>query len=1009
MDDNANSRDQQEENSLTSNNMTSRAILALRYETTQLSLSIPNLHRRAVLDRLQEISMIFQQQYSYSAGRIATTSAAAIDRLKNKSQASEPSRTTSSGTLLARRIAVRKLATRFPLSPLKALHHARRLQLFGRNRNRGLNFLRFTVLGLGAPDPFAELVLHKFWTTATAAAMTQPTLLLESESSDAGTAAVGVQPLNMPRPLNPTESVEAAAAPMSIQEDPHLQDITWWKREPSLDISSLTLDSLPDNLDDFQLPAAEHTGELVSQTPVLSRPGGLVVRVHLSGARSQSSRPVSASASVSSSPRSRHPPTASPSAADHRATSTGRSIILRAHRRRSDLLELPTPPLPSSRQHHRSSSHRNRSTGSAASGQPRVVRIRIRRNSTSSAGGTASTAVTPLMATATESVPDVATSETPDPHRLSTAPTEDTASGVGIAEQSGRQVYQPPPLEDEDEEMQDQDEELSEAAPAPPVHEVLPEPEPEPQEDISPAADYLMGIMAEFRKLEGKLAGLLKEQADLRTENQELLSRPPVPDPNTLLELETLTTKYNKVKKLYFQKETQIEELVKENEALRADADEFAKEIDALKEEGTELNRDLEILAKERNTLSEELQETIKDREALIHQREIAEQERDAVIQEREDLLQERDALDKDKEDAIQDRQDALLERDEARQDRENLQNRIKDLEDEVAKLQAQAVTNGVRDKRVSGTAHNSTGSDYPQEILKLKYDKVKRLYYEQQKTISHLEDRLRMAEAAARGDQDYISHMQPDPAAVSRSNSKGKGRASHVSPERDSYRGEAGSAKSTSTDTTPQRRRSVRTTGRRGASLERERMSGGTDDDSKSTYTYTPEDAPPDLASFASYLLICNVESSGHYAAPYTIHVDALPIDEGSLTPYSVDAKLIVKMADFKMRAIQKIMADLNGRHNDTSSDQDTGQRWDPFKVAVVPLEEGAVTPGSFKVGVLSVLPYYGLEAVIEVMNKLNEREAQLKTGWKRVLANVQFLQGGHILTIIKAVEEPA
>ncbi|KAF3908927.1 hypothetical protein ABW21_db0200168 [Orbilia brochopaga] len=361
------------------------------------------------------------------------------------------------------------------------------------------------------------------------------------------------------------------------------------------------------------------------------------------------------------------------------------------------------------------------------------------------------------MATATESVPDVATtSETPDMQRLSTAPTEDSASGVGIVEAPG-QKYQPPLPEDEDEEMHDQDEELSEAAPAPPAHEGLAEVMPL-QEEISPAAEYLTGIMAEFHRLEGKLAILLKEQADLKSENQELLSRPPVPDPRTLEELETLTSKYNKVKKLYFQKETQIEELVKENEALRADADEFAKEIDALKEEGTELNRDLEILAKERNSLSDELQETIKDRDALLRQREAIEQERDAVINEREELLQERDALDKEKEDAIQDRQDAIIERDEARQDRENLQNRIKDLEDEVAKLQAQATTNGVRDKRVSGTAHNSTGSDYPQEILKLKYDKVKRLYYEQQKTISHLEDRLRMAEAAARGGKPYNS-----------------------------------------------------------------------------------------------------------------------------------------------------------------------------------------------------------------------------------------------------------
>ncbi|KAK6335687.1 hypothetical protein TWF696_002453 [Orbilia brochopaga] len=233
-----------------------------RYENTQLSLSIPNLHRRAVLDRLQEISMIFQQRFLSS--RFATASADAIDRLRNKSAAVDPLRTASSSTLIARRIAVRKFklaTTRFPLSPSKALHHARRLQLFGRNRNRGLNFLRFTVLGLGVPDPLAELELHKFWTTA----MTEPTLLLETDSSDGVIAAAAFQPpLDMPRAGEATRQAGSAelAAPIlvSSREDPHLRDITSWKREKSVDIGSLTLDSLPDGLDDFQLPAAEESG-----------------------------------------------------------------------------------------------------------------------------------------------------------------------------------------------------------------------------------------------------------------------------------------------------------------------------------------------------------------------------------------------------------------------------------------------------------------------------------------------------------------------------------------------------------------------------------------------------------------------------------------------------------------------------------------------------------------------------------------------------------------------------
>ncbi|KAK6531267.1 hypothetical protein TWF281_008086 [Arthrobotrys megalospora] len=442
------------------------------------------------------------------------------------------------------------------------------------------------------------------------------------------------------------------------------------------------------------------------------------------------------------------------------------------------------PPSPSS-----STRTRRHSTASSTHRNPRVVRIRIRRNSSvsssapnsRSASRTASTTATPRMATATESVPDVATSETPDPRRASTAPTEESASGVGLPDH--RQSYGQQP-EDEDEEMQDQyqDEGVPEGVPAPPQYDAEPKHAQPPSNDlslslsISPAAEYLTGIMAEFRKLEGKLANLLTEQARLKDENEELRSRPPVPDPATLQDLETLTTKYNKVKKLYFQKETQVDQLAKENETLRGEID----EVDNLRNENQELNRDLEILVKERDQIAQDLTDVTKERDSLAQHRESFEQEResleqeresleqernsalqerdavlqerDAILQERDDILRDRDAAEKEKEDALQDKHDASIERDEARQDRENLQNRVKDLEDEVAKLQAQntaAHANGVRDKRVSGppAGHASTGSDYPQEILKLKYDKVKRLYYEQQKTISHLEDRLRSAE----------------------------------------------------------------------------------------------------------------------------------------------------------------------------------------------------------------------------------------------------------------------
>ncbi|EWC45313.1 hypothetical protein DRE_00712 [Drechslerella stenobrocha 248] len=236
-------------------------LLSQPYDRKQISLSIPNIHRRAVLDRLQEISLIFQQQYS--AGRIAPVPIA-VDKPKSRAAALDLQRSTASGTIIARRIAVRKLATRFPLSPSKALYHARRLQLFGRNRNRGASALRGMVLGLGAPDPLADLILHNFWSTVATATMTKPTLLLGSTPADESTTTVEFRLPDTP-PSNTADTiyranelVELSAPLLSSQQDPTLQDITRWRREPlSLDIGNLTLDGLPDGLDDFQLPAAE--------------------------------------------------------------------------------------------------------------------------------------------------------------------------------------------------------------------------------------------------------------------------------------------------------------------------------------------------------------------------------------------------------------------------------------------------------------------------------------------------------------------------------------------------------------------------------------------------------------------------------------------------------------------------------------------------------------------------------------------------------------------------------
>ncbi|KAF3929162.1 hypothetical protein AA313_de0201249 [Arthrobotrys entomopaga] len=54
-----------------------------------------------------------------------------------------------------------------------------------------------------------------------------------------------------------SETFRLEPSPLSVQEDPYLQDITSWKREPILDAGDLRLDSILDDLEEFQLPASE--------------------------------------------------------------------------------------------------------------------------------------------------------------------------------------------------------------------------------------------------------------------------------------------------------------------------------------------------------------------------------------------------------------------------------------------------------------------------------------------------------------------------------------------------------------------------------------------------------------------------------------------------------------------------------------------------------------------------------------------------------------------------------
>lgn len=131
-----------------------------------------------------------------------------------------------------------------------------------------------------------------------------------------------------------------------------------------------------------------------------------------------------------------------------------------------------------------------------------------------------------MAAAVTEStVPDVADSLTPEPRRASTAPTEEgSESGVGLNEPTGKQTYHQPPPAEEDDDEGEEDEEMEYAAPGDRDSPTRPatgaDEEDEPA--ASPTTEYLSGIMAEFRKLEGKLSSLLSEHSKVKDENEEV-------------------------------------------------------------------------------------------------------------------------------------------------------------------------------------------------------------------------------------------------------------------------------------------------------------------------------------------------------------------------------------------------------------------------------------------------------------------------------------------------------
>ncbi|KAK6356311.1 hypothetical protein TWF718_000672 [Orbilia javanica] len=208
---------------------------------------------------------MFQQQYSAGRGIVLTISHKSNTRI-NQSDSKKPVPAISSTTnpLVARRVAVKKLATRLPFSSTKALHHARRMQFLGRNswvrgrnQQRSLNLLRFTVPGFGGTDPWGELISPCgaspwFWIGE------KETGDLMAESSLGNLIEEGPHAVGEPAA---TESLP----PSNPIGDYYLEDIVRHKRAPTSDTGCLApdsldaLDSLLDELDDFSLPAAEES------------------------------------------------------------------------------------------------------------------------------------------------------------------------------------------------------------------------------------------------------------------------------------------------------------------------------------------------------------------------------------------------------------------------------------------------------------------------------------------------------------------------------------------------------------------------------------------------------------------------------------------------------------------------------------------------------------------------------------------------------------------------------
>ncbi|KAK6363555.1 hypothetical protein TWF730_000981 [Orbilia blumenaviensis] len=221
-------------------------------------LSISHPQRKATLDRLLEISFMFQQQYPAGRGialvvnqKLKTGTGTSVTDSK------KPFNAISSTTnpLIARRVAVQKLATRLPFSSTKAQHHARRMQLLGRNswvrgrsQQTSLNLLRFTVFGFGGTDPWGDFMSLRgapsLWIGENSDLVT--------ESSAGGLIEEGPHSVGE---LVVTESLP----PLSVSGDLYLEDIARYKRAPTSDAECLNLDGLLDDLDDFALPAAEES------------------------------------------------------------------------------------------------------------------------------------------------------------------------------------------------------------------------------------------------------------------------------------------------------------------------------------------------------------------------------------------------------------------------------------------------------------------------------------------------------------------------------------------------------------------------------------------------------------------------------------------------------------------------------------------------------------------------------------------------------------------------------